>query len=384
MSRSMKRCVIVAAATLSALGVAGCGAPPDRSREANLVVVATATANEPGAQLPTGFDDTLRAANATHRGSVTILMPRGGRTEQVGDPLSVAVLRDGTDPENDPDLITAGLARISGDLAPRVQQMASNETELDLLTGLNDAARLAPRATIVAISSGLQTSGPADFTGLGWDFQNADVVSNLRDQGFLPDLIGKKVVFVGLGDTGGPAQTPLPAPMRTKVESLWLDICHASGADECSTARPASAAPTVSTVAAKVVVVPKFTLPPLPAAGGSVPMPTEALFAPDSADLLPQAQAPLAALAEELLARGATVDLVGRTWAVGPADTARDLSEQRAKAVAAALVEHGVPQQRITSITGVGYDDPIRPAGADAATTAAANRVVVVTVRSAS
>ncbi|MBS1696699.1 MAG: OmpA family protein [Actinobacteria bacterium] len=383
MSRSMRRAALLVATVLMAVALVGCGAPPDRSREANVVVVATATANEPGVQLPAGFDDTLGAANATHRGSVTILMPRGGRTEQASDPLPVAVLRDGTDPENDPGLVADGLRHISAELTSRVQRLASDEPNLDLLTGLNDAARRAPRATLVAISSGLQTTGLADFTGLGWDFRNSDVIANLRDQGFLPDLSGKKVVFVGLGDTAGAAQAPLPEPMRAKVESLWLDICHAAGADDCTTAQSASTAPTVSTVAARVVAVPVFSLPSLPAAGGSMPMPTEALFAPDSADLLPQAQNPLEALARELVDRAATVDLVGRTWSVGPADTARGLSEQRAKAVAAALVQYGVPRERIGSITGVGYDDPIHPAGADSASTAAANRVVVVTVRNA-
>lgn len=381
MSATRKLGTILVAVALTTVGLTGCGTPPDRTREANLLVVATATANEPGAQLPSGFDDTLRAANATHRGKVTILLPRGGRAEQVGDQVPVAVMRDGTDPENDPDLIARGLAHISADLSPRLAQLASNEPALDLLTGLNEAARRAPRATVIAISSGLQTTGLADFTGLGWGFRNSDVVTSLRDHGFLPELSGKKVVFVGLGDTTGPAQPPLPEPMRAKVESLWLDICHASGADECVTARPSSTAPTVSTTAAKVVAVPSFLLPPLPDAGGSMPVPTEALFAPDSADLLPQADAPLTALAAALLSRGATVDLVGHTWSVGPADTARALSERRANAVATALVQRGVPPQRIGSVSGVGYDDPIRPAGADAATTAAANRVVVVTVR---
>lgn len=383
MSRSGRGAALLVTAVLMAVFLVGCGAPADRSREANVVVVATATANEPGVQLPSGFDDTLRTANATHRGNVTILMPRGGRTEQVGDPLPVAVLRDGTDPENDPGLVAEGLSHISAELTSRAQRLFSDEPILDLLTGLNDAARRAPRATLVAISSGLQTTGLADFTGLGWDFRNSDVIANLRDHGFLPDLSGKKVIFVGLGDTAGAHQAPLPEPMRAKVESLWLDICHAAGADDCTTSQPASTSPTLSAVAAKVVAVPVFSLPSLPAAGGSMPMPTEALFAPDSAVLLPQAQGPLQALARELVDRAAAVDLVGRTWSVGPADTARELSEKRAQAVADALVQYGVPRECIGSITGVGYDDPIHPAGADAAATAAANRVVVVTVRTA-
>lgn len=381
MSTTVIRLAAAATVSLSGLMLAACGSAPDQSQAANVIVLATATSNEPGSQLPAGFDQTLRAANATQRGTLTVLMPRSGKTEQIGDPVPVAVTREGSGPENDPQLLDEGLQRISGTVAKRVTALASNEPVLDLLTGLNDAARRSPKSTIVAVSSGLQDTGLADFSGLGWDFRNADVVDSLRTKGFLPDLSGKKVVFVGLGNTAGSAQVPLPAPMQTKVQSLWIDICHAGGADRCDTAHPVADVPPVSTAAAKTVAVPTFALPPLPDNGGSLPLATEALFAPDSADLLPQAQGPLATLADELRTRGATVDLVGHTWSVGPADTARTLSRQRAQAVADALLAHGLPAQHLGTVAGVGYDTPIAAGAADPAATAAANRVVVVTVR---
>lgn len=383
MSTTMMRGVAVITATVAAVTLAGCGAATDQSQAANLIVLATATSNEPGAALPADFDTTLRAANATHHGTLTVLMPRGGKTDQIGAALPVAVLRAGSGAENDPQLIDQGLHKISATVTGLVTTLASNEPSLDLLTGLNDAARRAPKATIVAISSGLQSTGLADFTGLGWDFGNVEVIDTLRAKGFLPDLSGKKVTFVGLGDTAGSAQTPLPAPMQTKVASLWLDICRAAHADECTAVRPAADLPPVSTAPAKTVAVPTFALPPLPASGGSVPLATEALFAPDSADLLPRAQGPLAALADELQTRGANVDLVGHTWSVGPAEGARDLSRRRAQAVADALVAHGLSPQRLGRVTGVGYDSPVQATGTDPAAIAAANRVVVMTVRGA-
>ena len=381
MLRLLTRAIGALIVLMVGLPLSACGAPPDRSQAGNVIVVATATANEPGANLPAGFDQVLKAANDSHQGGLSVLLPRGGRAEVVGDPVTVRVLRDGED-ENDPELLAQGLQNISAEVATRINALASNEPVLDLLTGLNEAARRAPKSTIVALSSGLQTTGLLDFAGLGWEFNDSAVIDNLRAKGFLPDLKGKSVMFVGLGQTSGTAQSALPEPIRKQVESLWLDICRAGGAQNCAQAQPMSVTPTRSTTPAKVVGVPTFTLPALPAQGVvDVPIPTAALFAPDSAELLPEADGQLGALAADLRDRGAAIDLVGHTWAVGPADTARDLSRRRAQAVADALTRRGLAAASIRSVTGVGYDQPIGPPGADDSQTAAANRVVVITVR---
>ncbi|MEN4476188.1 OmpA family protein [Mycolicibacterium cosmeticum] len=366
---------------LVGLAVVGCGTIEDRTQAANVIVVATATANEPAAILPADFDAVLRAANESRRGTLTVLVPRDGRAEQIGDPIDVKVTRDGSEMENNEGLIDAGIAKIGDEVRGRTSAAASNERQLDLLTGLAEASRRADKSTIVLISSGLQTTGLIDFAALGWDFDDNAVIGQLRDDGFVPDLSGKKVMFVGLGETAG-VQQALPQPMRAKVEGLWLDLCRAGGAAECTKAAMTQLDPPVSTTPARTVDVPRFELPALPSAGEvQVSVPTQALFAPDSAELLPSAEGQLSALASELVARGASIDLVGHTWRVGQADSARALSLQRASAVADALVRNGFPRGSIGELRGAGYDEPIVVPGADELQTAQANRVVIVTIR---
>ena len=380
MSRAIKA-VWTGVVVLVGLTVVGCGSIEDRTQAANVIVVATATANEPAAILPADFDAVLRAANKSRRGMLTVLVPRDGRAEQIGDPIDVKVTRDGSEMENNEGLIDVGIARIGDDVRTRTSAAASNERQLDLLTGLAEASRRADKSTIVLISSGLQTTGLIDFAGLGWDFDDNAVIGQLRDDGFVPDLSGKKVKFVGLGETAG-AQQALPQPMRAKVEGLWLDLCRAGGAVECTKAAMTQLDPPVSTTPALTVDVPRFELPALPSAGVvQVSVPTQALFAPDSAELLPSAEGQLSALASALVARGASIDLVGHTWRVGEADGARALSLQRASAVADTLVRNGFPRGSIGELRGAGYDEPIVVPGADELRTAQANRVVIITIR---
>ncbi|NVN49161.1 OmpA family protein [Mycolicibacterium hippocampi] len=380
MTNAVKMMVIALLAALSP-AVVGCASVEDRTQAANVIVVATATANEPAAILPADFDTLLRAANKSRQGTLTLLVPRDGRVEQVGDPIDVKVTRDGSTMENNEGLIDEGIAKISDEIRQRTSSIGSNASDLDLLTGLTEASRRANQSTIVLISSGLQTSGLLDFNGRGWDFDSSAVIDELRADGFVPDLRGKKVLFVGLGETAEPQQA-LPQPMRGKIETLWMDVCHAGGAQECAKSAMMQLDPPVSTSPAKTVDVPTFDLPELPSGGeATVSVPTQALFAPDSAELLPTAESQLAALAERLVARGASIDLVGHTWRVGPPEGARALSQQRASAVADALVRNGYPRPSIGEVRGVGYDEPIAVPGGDAAQTAAANRVVIIDVR---
>jgi outer membrane protein OmpA-like peptidoglycan-associated protein len=380
MTNAVKMMAIALLAALS-LAVVGCGSVKDRTQAANVIVVATATANEPAAILPADFDTVLRAANKSRRGTLTLLVPRDGRVEQVGDPIDVKVTRGGSDMENNEGLIDEGIAKITAEIRQRTSSVASNASDLDLLTGLTEASRRANQSTIVLISSGLQTSGLLDFAERGWDFDSAAVIHELRADGFVPDLSGKKVLFVGLGETAEPQQA-LPQPMRAKIETLWIDVCHAGGAQECAKLPMTQLDPPVSTTPAKTVDVPTFGLPDLPSGGQvQVSVPTQALFAPDSAELLQTAESQLAALANELVARGASIDLIGHTWRVGPPEGARALSQQRASAVAAALMRNGFPRASVGGVRGVGYDEPIDVPGADNEQTAAANRVVVINVR---
>ena len=83
------------------------------------------------------------------------------------------------------------------------------------------------------------------------------------------------------------------------------------------------------------------------------------LFAPDSAELGPDAAGTVRAIAEALAAApDASVLLVGHVADTpGPPETAQLLSEQRAEAVADALVAGGVDRARITTV-GRGAAEP--------------------------
>lgn len=368
-------------ATALAASLAACGDDAEFQRDGTLFVVATATSNEPLPVLPESLGGVLRTAVETGEGSLTVLVPREGAVEAVGDPIDIVVKR-GDDVENDPAEIEKGLVPIRTNVDERLAGTASNSDSLDLLAGLNDAARRGDRSTIVAISSGLQTEGLADFAGLGFEFDNAEVIGRLRDAGFVPDLSGRRVYFSGLGTVAG-AQQALPEPMIRKVTGFWLDLCEAAKADSCETvAGAATRVAPASTTPAKTVPVPVFGIPALTGSTEEITIDSAALFAPDSADLLPGVSERMGTLAGRINALGKPVTITGHAWKWGPADSARALSERRAHAVAGALTAGGLAPTLVKEIRGVGYDQLIHVPGADETATAAANRVVVIDLTS--
>lgn len=371
----------VAAAVIGIGTLAGCGAATDDyAREGTVLLVATATANEPAPTLPSSATTLLERASASEQGTARILVPQDGQTVAHGESLPVTVTRNG-EVEHDPREIADGLARITGRINTELATLASGQTRLDALTGLSGAARLSDHATIVLLSSGLQTAGLADFAGLGRGFDPSTVVADLAAAGFVPDLGGKDVYFAGLGEVAG-RQDALPDPMRSAVTALWLAICEAGRARTCAVlpADPAQAPSADRTTGVKTVPVPVFALTSLPAGAGTTDwtLDSDTLFEADSAVLQPKARTGLGEVARTVADRGGRVDLTGHTWRVGPADGARDLSRARAAAVADALVAAGLPVDGIGSVRGVGYDEPQSPRpGQDEA---AANRVVTVRV----
>lgn len=82
-------------------------------------------------------------------------------------------------------------------------------------------------------------------------------------------------------------------------------------------------------------------------------------FEPNSAQLLPQSDAPLRELAETLMANPEIrIEVRGHTDDVGPSEVNRDLSQRRAMAVRQALIAMGVEAHRIVAV-GYGEDYPV-------------------------
>ena len=90
-----------------------------------------------------------------------------------------------------------------------------------------------------------------------------------------------------------------------------------------------------------------------------VTMPQDILFATDSASLRPDLQGDIRALGRNLVQYpDTTVQVIGHTDSDGSAAYNQDLSEQRARSVAAVIASQGVSPARIVSI-GRGESQPI-------------------------
>ena len=109
-------------------------------------------------------------------------------------------------------------------------------------------------------------------------------------------------------------------------------------------------------------------------------VPSDLLFATDSADLAPASVPVLAQVAAEFESRpagSARIQVEGHADSDGEAAYNQLLSERRASAVADWLAAHGVPRSALTAV-GLGESRPAVPEDNEAAK--AANRRVVITV----
>ncbi|WP_026426005.1 OmpA family protein [Actinokineospora inagensis] len=340
-----------------ALGGTGCGGATGSTGTATtLVIAATAVSTEQRPTLTAAARQRLAAALATDNARLRIVIGGPDRPQVVED-SDLRLLR-GTQIEHD----SARRAQLTSEDTDRVGSVLaaadSRADQLDLVGLLDAVARTPGQVTAVVISSGLQTTGPLAIGALGWDrVGSPQVIDQAKQDGLVPDLRGKTVVLSGIGEVNRP-QEPLPPPLRTRLTQLWLRYCQAGGGDCTVDNEPVVGGAPTSTTPVPTVPVPQPPAITAPAAAaGPVVLPSDILFGPDSAALLPEAD-PLLAQAAAALPPGSRVQLVGRTASIGPPDTARTLSLHRAEAVRDALVVHGFPASAL-SVVGLGYDQPL-------------------------
>ncbi|OLR91350.1 OmpA family protein [Actinokineospora bangkokensis] len=369
---------VTALALLALLG-AGCSTGP-RDEARVLVLAVSATANEP-APTPSAA---VRAAvgAALGEGGTTLHLVLGGDDHPAEVRAEELALRRGDQVEHDAGRRARLTAEVTDRLAAELAGTGGTATHLDPLALLHHIARTPGPGTGVLVASGLQTTGPLATALLGWDRVGTPATTELaRQLGLVPDLRGKRVLFSGLGDTA-PPQRPLPPQLRHRLVDFWLDLCRAGGAEDCAVdPEPLTARP-VATAGADLVPVPE---PPVVPAGVPAPvlqLPSDVLFEPDRAVLVPEALPVLRQVAERLPA-GARITLTGHTASVGPAASARELSLARAGAVRDGLAGLGIPPDRV-AVRGVGFDEPVvvdrDAAGALVPAAAQRNRVVTLVV----
>jgi outer membrane protein OmpA-like peptidoglycan-associated protein len=372
--------LLTVVATLSLL-LAACGKSPSSTPDV-IVIVPSATANEPAPVLAADNRIMLEQAGATStQADAYIVNPA------TGQPTEVRLT-----PRRPDGQVEYGPRRgyLLDQNVSRVEQLLQGQAAsgpFDLLAMIAAAVRVAsPPATLIVLSSGLSTAGGFDLRQVGWDADPRSVAAQLQHRGLLPDLAGWHVIFSGLDDTAG-RQPPLPLPQRTTLASYWMAICRAAGAAACQTdetIRPDP--PSLSTTPVPVIPVPQVVSVRGPDGSHGVSVPSDELFAFNSAALLPGADGVLRPLVAKALSGHFLITITGYASPDGGSAAYNlALSRARAQAVRARMVALGRPAEQVTKVTGLGTDGKTLPscdvAGQfDEAVCAQQRRVIVLLI----
>ncbi len=329
--------------------ITGCQSPPGTPKI--IVVVASATANEPAPLLSGPDRAMLRDAGSTStRAAAYVVDPNTGQARQV----SLTPRRADGEVDYGPDRNSELAANVN-----RVQQWLNTlaaSKPFDLMAMIAQAVLVTIHpGTLLVLSSGLSTAGGFDLRQVGWGADPRTAAVSLSRRGLLPRLTGWKVVFSGLADTSGMQPAP-PIPQRTILTGYWLALCHAAGAVSCSVdavTRPDP--PSRSTTPVPVVRFPRVTSYRGPHGGQTTNVPADAFFAFSSARLLPGADIILGPIAARARDQHREVSIVGYASPDGGSATYNlALSAERARAVRARLISLGVPASLIGQAVGLG------------------------------
>jgi outer membrane protein OmpA-like peptidoglycan-associated protein len=337
-----------AAVLAGAAMVTGCTTPPDTPK--NIVLVASATSNEPEPILAAPDRAMLRnAGNTSTRAAAFVVNPNSGQAREVSLTPRRADGEVDYGPNRNSEL-TAGVNHVQ-----QLLTALAATRPFDLLAMIAQAIRVTSHpGTLLVLSSGLSTAGGFDLRQVGWGADPQTAAVSLRRQGLLPSLSGWHVVFSGLADTAG-RQAALPLPQRTVLTRYWLTLCHVAGAASCTAdtvTRPDP--PARSTTPVPVVPVPRVTSVRGPH-GQTTNVPADALFAFNSARLLPGADAILRPVAASAQGHHLKVTIVGYASPDGGTHAYNlALSAERARAVQARLIALGVPASLIVKAIGLG------------------------------
>ncbi|MBF6446613.1 OmpA family protein [Nocardia elegans] len=243
--------------------------------------------------------------------------------------------------------------------ADQLAESRADQPGLDLL-GLLDRASQVP-GDIEVVSSGITTAAPVDLRVVGWNAKPDSVIDSVARQGRLPHLAGRHVTFHGLGIAAG-SQPGLPPFARTLVEQLWAGICQRAEAASCTVAHDAS----FGLAPVAPLPVPVVPVPDAVTEGGCpvwASLSDHTLhFSPESAVLPANADDALRPIVQSAAACSVqSIDITGHIADTGSERDDRDLSGQRARAVADRLVALGLPAQQLGTVTGKGASEPVVP-----------------------
>jgi outer membrane protein OmpA-like peptidoglycan-associated protein len=358
------------------LGLVGCTDPgpldcssfvspvTDRPAEERFIVAVDATADQERLHLPPVLVDEMRAAALDHLFSLGVIQGRGdAEAFWLHDGVDVGL----TKPPRNVDNRNYQAGAAARCLADRLETATAREPGTDVLAALHAIDRMIPDpppiagggayvppsgATKVAVvTNGLSNAGVLDLRKvISQDVTAQWVVRELSARGELPKLRGAEVRFYYLGNVakGGPI---LSAARRAWLRELWLGVCRASHATSCEAVDKVGAGDDRKRLAPPDWPFPALASPEpiVPPATPRKTIPTELLFKPGAAYLVPGAASRLQPVAECLLAAGASARIEGHTASWGTPAYRDNLSRRRAQAVVKRLVALGVPASKLTA-----------------------------------
>jgi len=252
----------------------------------------------------------------------------------------------------------------------------------DVVAAINEAARHRP-ARLLVVSDSVATAGRLDLNAVGLDADPEGLAEQLASDGFTDGLHGLPVRWTGMGETA----VPLPTSAAENLERIWTASLVRAGVPADRLVVDRAGTPDRRTAPGTVLPPDPIHVPQVATVTAgtrtTITVPDALLFAPGSATLAPDADDVLRPVAQKLAA-SASAQVTGHSADFGDPAYQRDISTQRAEAMAARLAALGVDRTRLRTV-GAGSSDPAVPEWHDGMhdlAAAATNRRVVITVTS--
>lgn len=345
----------------------------DTDTPINLTVVLDVTKNSPYPDLAFIEKDIIQLAK--YGGHLTVIVDDGSSKDNFKQ-ADIAPPDKNKTPSAQKKEIQSHAAQIGTEIMAMKAQTPEKNTISSLYTASNNAVENGQKNVLVIYDSGIQTTGVGRMTDLRVINDNSEkLINNLKENRNIPNMSAfSEIRWYGIGQVAGDQEEPLPKDIE-ELKAYYTNLFKEGGctiADNMFDSRTYSPTPAdydrnslpeVSTVL--VSQIPEFK-PDEEVVKDNKLKPDCLLeinedsiaFQPNTAVLADKekAEGVIKPIAEKIKNTVGNLVLIGTCATYGNADSAVELSKQRANSVKELLISAGVEKDRIL-VFGAGYND---------------------------